>query len=45
MSRVVKSEWEFGELFPIEPERRVYSVGELTTQVRRCWAANLGRFG
>jgi exodeoxyribonuclease VII large subunit len=43
MSRVVKSEWEFGELFPTEPERRVYSVGELTAQVRRVLGREFGQ--
>jgi exodeoxyribonuclease VII large subunit len=42
MSRRVKSEWEFGELFPVEPERRVYSVGELTTAVRRVLGREFG---
>lgn len=43
MSRVVKSEWEFGELFPTEPERRVYSVAELTAQVRRVLGREFGQ--
>jgi exodeoxyribonuclease VII large subunit len=43
MSRAVKSEWEFGELFPTEPQRRVYSVGELTAQVRRVLGREFGQ--
>jgi exodeoxyribonuclease VII large subunit len=35
MTRKAKSDWDFGELFPVETGRRVYWVGELTTEVRR----------
>ena len=44
MSRVVKSQWEFGELFqPAAPTRRVYAVSELTGAVRRLLEKELGR--
>jgi exodeoxyribonuclease VII large subunit len=43
MSRKVKSDWEFGELFPQEPQRRVFSVGELTAQVRRVLGQEFGQ--
>ena len=35
MARPVKSQWDFGELFPAEQVRKVLSVTELTWQVRR----------
>jgi exodeoxyribonuclease VII large subunit len=35
MSRPVKSQWEFGELFPVEPTRKVLTVSELTWDIRR----------
>src|SRR6266576_3331159 len=35
MSRQSKSQWNFGELFPTEATRRVLTVSELTTQVKR----------
>lgn len=36
MPRIAKSQWEFsGELFPAETFRRVYSVSELTGEIRR----------
>jgi len=34
MSRKAQSQWEFGELFPTEPARRVLTVSELTTRLR-----------
>lgn len=40
-----KSQWDFGELFPPEPktpERKVFSVGELTTQIRRALEKQVG---
>ncbi len=30
-----KSQWEFGELFPVQEGRRILSVAELTSQIRR----------
>ena len=35
MARPVKSQWEFGELFPVEPTRKVLTVSELTWEIRR----------
>jgi exodeoxyribonuclease VII large subunit len=43
MSRKVQSDWDFGELFPTGPERRVYSVAELTAQVRRVLSRDFGQ--
>lgn len=34
MSRSVKSQWEFGELFPPESARRVLTVSELTGRIK-----------
>lgn len=42
MPRTTKSGWDFGELFPPEQTRRVLTVSELTTQVKRLLAANFG---
>src|SRR2546430_14135153 len=35
MGQQSKSQWDFGELFPTEATRRVLTVSELTTQVKR----------
>src|ERR1043166_258934 len=44
MPKPVKSQWDFGELFPIEqPTRKVLSVTELTGQIRRLLEQQLGR--
>ncbi|MBP9901914.1 MAG: exodeoxyribonuclease VII large subunit [Verrucomicrobiota bacterium] len=42
MSKPVKSQWDFGELFPTEATRRVLSVSELTTQVKRLLEKQVG---
>ena len=42
MSKQTKSQWDFGELFPSEPSRRVLTVSELTSQVRRLLEKELG---
>jgi exodeoxyribonuclease VII large subunit len=43
MPKAVTSQWDFGgELFPKEALRRVFSVSELTTEVRRLLEKNLG---
>lgn len=42
MSKPVKSQWDFGELFPTEQTRRVLSVSELTTQVKRLLEKQIG---
>jgi exodeoxyribonuclease VII large subunit len=42
MSKQSKSQWDFGELFPREATRRVLSVSELTTQVKRLLEKSVG---
>src|SRR5438874_6015317 len=42
MAKITKSQWDFGELFPAEPSRRVLTVSELTTQVKRLLEKELG---
>src|SRR5438093_5882602 len=42
MSKQSKSQWDFGELFPSEPTRRVLTVSEVTTQVKRLLEKELG---
>ena len=42
MSKQAKSQWNFGELFPAEQTRRVLSVSELTTQVKRLLEKQIG---
>jgi exodeoxyribonuclease VII large subunit len=42
MSKQAKSQWNFGELFPTEQTRRVLSVSELTTQVKRLLEKQIG---
>ncbi|MCU0785679.1 MAG: exodeoxyribonuclease VII large subunit [Verrucomicrobia bacterium] len=37
-----KSQWDFGELFPPEPTRKVLSVSELTAQVKRLLEKQVG---
>lgn len=39
----LKSQWDFGELFPQETYRRVLSVSELTASVRRMLETQIGR--
>ena len=39
----MKSQWNFGELFPTEATRKVYSVGELTEQIRRLLEKQIGQ--
>src|ERR671924_680567 len=43
MGKQSKSQWDFGELFPTEPTRRVLSVSELTEQVRRLLEKHVGQ--
>ncbi len=43
MSRQPKSQWDFGELFPVETTRKVFSVGELTEQIRRLLEKQIGQ--
>src|SRR3954452_10035189 len=42
MASPVKSQWEFGELFPKEEVRKVLSVTELTGQIRRLLEKQVG---
>lgn len=35
MPKSAKSQWDFGELFPVESSRRILSVSQLTVQIRR----------
>ncbi len=42
MPRSSKSQWDFGELFPAETTRRVLTVSELTTQVKRLLEKSIG---
>jgi exodeoxyribonuclease VII large subunit len=44
MPKAAKSQWDFGELFPIEPQvRKALSVTELTAQIRRLLEQQVGR--
>src|SRR5882762_3000947 len=44
MNRTAKTQWDFGELFPVEQiARRVLSVSELTWQIRRLLEQHVGR--
>src|SRR5687767_14358841 len=43
LMKPAKSQWEFGELFPMQPVRKVLSVGELTAQIRRLLEKQVGR--
>lgn len=43
MGRAVKTQWDFGELFPTEQTRKVLSVAELTAQIRRLLEKQLGQ--
>src|SRR2546427_11906165 len=42
MAKITKSQWDFGELFPAEPTRRVLTVSELTTRVKRLLEKSIG---
>lgn len=42
MSRKAQSQWDFGELFPPEQTRRVLTVAELTTSVRKLIEKEIG---
>ena len=35
MPKPTKSQWDFGELFPVESSRRILSVSQLTVHIRR----------
>ena len=42
MSRKAQSQWDFGELFPAEQTRKVLTVAELTTTVRKLLEKEVG---
>jgi len=42
MGKPAKSQWDFGELFPTERLRKVLSVSELTTQIKRLLEKQVG---
>ncbi len=42
MAKPTKSQWDFGELFPTEATRKVLSVSELTTQLKRLLEKQVG---
>ena len=37
-----KSQWDFGELFPVEATRKVFSVSEITDRIRHLLEKNFG---
>ncbi len=43
MGKPVKSQWDFGELFPPEATRKVLTVAELTAQVKRLLEKQVGQ--
>ena len=43
MSKATKSQWDFGELFPTEATRKVLTVAELTTQIKRTLEKQIGQ--
>ena len=43
MSKPSKSQWDFGELFPVESTRKVLTVAELTAQVKRLLETQVGQ--
>ena len=42
MSRGAKSQWDFGELFPLEATRKVLTVSQLTSQVKSLLENQIG---
>jgi exodeoxyribonuclease VII large subunit len=42
MAKPVKSQWDFGELFPLEQTRKVLSVTDLTRQIKRLLEKQVG---
>ena len=43
MSKPVKSQWDFGELFPVEQSRKVLTISELTWQIKRLLEGQVGQ--
>jgi exodeoxyribonuclease VII large subunit len=42
MNKQAKSQWDFGELFPVAETRKVLSISELTSQVRQLLEKQIG---
>ncbi len=42
MAKPAKSQWDFGELFPVEPQRKVLSVSALTSQIKHLLEKQVG---
>src|SRR5580704_13531932 len=42
VSKPVKSQWDFGELFPVAETRKVLSVRELTADIKRLLETKVG---
>ena len=43
MAKPAKSQWEFGELFPVEAIRKLLTVSELTGSIRRVLEKEVGK--
>jgi len=43
MAKPIKSQWDFGELFPLEKARKVLSVSELTSQIKGLLEKQVGQ--
>lgn len=43
MGKPAKSQWDFGELFPVAETRRILTVTELTAQVKRLLESQVGQ--
>ncbi len=43
MAKSTKSQWDFGELFPPEETRKVLTVADLTSQIRRLLEKQIGQ--
>lgn len=42
MTKQLKSQWDFGDLFAIQPARRILTVSELTGQIKRLLETQVG---
>ena len=42
MAKPVKSQWDFGELFPLDQLRKVLTVTDLTWQIKRLLEKQVG---
>jgi exodeoxyribonuclease VII large subunit len=43
VSKTIKSQWDFGELFPPEATRKVLTVSQLTSQVKSLLENQIGQ--